>query len=277
MADPKAANRTPPRAVLKPPEVQRVRYQRNLIKTAVCELRFPTLLELEARPPVQFQKKLRKAYPFYQSQIIDLSGGDEVAREHRYLFRSKDQHWTVSVKSFALSIETSKYLDFEDFFSRFKQVFASATGMIDADFFTRIGLRYINTIPLQDGIVEGWVRAELVAPLTSGVLGEATKFAGIIQGEMENGHYSIRHGMKDDPERALSNDNITRHEEAAKRGPMTSQVTRTYQLDFDYYSENVEMDAVESYIEQFNRTNFALFNWCIGDKARKLLGEERLK
>jgi len=279
MAERKPADVTPPRAVLKPPAVKRVRYQKNFIKTAVCELRFPTLLELESRPPIIFQKKIRRNYPFYEPQIVELTAGDETSREHRYLFRSKDQHWTVSVKSFALGIETSKYIDFEDFFSRFKEIFASAKSMIDADFFTRIGLRYINTIPLQDDVVDGWVRPELIAPLTADVLGEANRYLSIIQGEMDEGHFSLRHGMRDETQRTLSDEDITRHEADAGKKPASAMqpVTRSYQLDFDYYNENVESDAVESCIRRFNDINFALFTWCLGEKAIKLLGEGRPK
>lgn len=279
MPEPKAPDASPPNAVLSPPAVKRVRYQKNFIKTAVCELRFPTLLELESRPPIGFQKKIRKHYPFYEPQIVELTAGDETSREHRYLFRSKDQHWTISVKSFALTIETSKYVDFEDFFGRFKEMFSGAKSMIDADFFTRIGLRYINTIPLQDGTVEGWIRPELIAPLTTGVLGEAKRYLAIIQGEMEDGHFSLRHGMRDESQRALRDEDVTRHESDAgkKTSANVQPATRSYQLDFDYYSENVELEEVESCIKRFNDTNFGLFSWCLGEKAKKLLGEGRIK
>ena len=259
----------PTPVLLNPPPVTRVRYKRNFIKTAVCELRFPTLLELEARPPREFQRKIRKQYPFYEAQIIDMSGGDEVGREHRYLFRDKNQHWTVSVKSFALGIETSSYTDFEDFFKRFKQILGSARAMIDADFFTRVGLRYINHVPIEDGKVDGWIRGELIAPLTSGVFGDADKFVGFIQGNMDGGQYTIRHGLRD-----------VAHDRGKKTEPTTATApvnARDYQLDFDYFSENVEFDNVESLVEKFNATNFALFSWCLGEKAQKLLGEGKKK
>lgn len=256
--------------VLKPPAVKRVRYKRNFIKTAVCELRFPVLLELEARPPREFQSKIRRAYPFYEPQIVDPMGpADEVAREHRYLFRSKDRHWTVSVKSFAFAIETSKYIDFEDFFARFKEIFGHAKGIIDADFFTRVGLRYINLVPIEDGNLDGWIRPDLIAPLTGGVLGEIKKAAAVVQGAMENGEYSIRHGLRTDPS-TLGKGDAT----PAVEMPATSQ---HYQLDFDYYAENVELTDVESLIQKFNETNFAVFHWCLGEKALKLLGEGKAK
>lgn len=247
-----------PGRFLNPPSVPAVRYQRNFIKTAVCELRFPTLLELEAKPPHKFQAKIRKNYPFYEPQVIEQVGGPhELARELRYLFRSKDQQWTITVKSFSLAVETSKYLDFEDFFGRFTQVLASAKDMIDADFLTRVGLRYINLVPIEDGNLEGWIRSDLILPITGGVLGAPTKFSSLLQGPMEHGQYSVRHGLK---------------EEEPNKSPM-----KRYLLDFDYFSENVELDAVESRIKEFNNTNFALFSWCLGDKAKRLLGEGKPK
>lgn len=184
------------------------------------------------------------------------------------------------MKSFALGIETSKYMDFEDFFARFKEIFASAKSMIDADFFTRISLRYINTIPLQDGVVEGWVRPELVAPLTTGVLGEATRYASIIQGEMEDGHFSLRHGMRDETQRTLSDDDITRHEADAGRKTTTTvqSVTRSYQLDFDYYSENVELEAVEScgrLEDRFRRRRVRRFR--LGHRASGAIGAPQVR
>ena len=52
------------------PNVDRTRFEKNFIKTAVCELRFPALLEFETKPPVQLQKELRKDFPNYQRQEI---------------------------------------------------------------------------------------------------------------------------------------------------------------------------------------------------------------
>ena len=108
------------KALLSVPKVNSLKYERNFITTTVCEFRFPTLLELETNPPTEFQKKIRKDYPFYEPQIIEAGGSEKLTRESRYLFRSKDQNWTVSLRSFSLSLETSKYQDFEEFYSRLK-------------------------------------------------------------------------------------------------------------------------------------------------------------
>jgi len=241
---------------LNPPRVPSVRYKRNFIKTAVCELRFPTILELDRRPPSEFQAKIRKIYPFYEGQLLEqagMGGSEEILKERRYLFRSKDQRWTVTVRNFSIALETSSYVDFGDFFSRFKQILNNAKELIDADFFTRIGLRYINLVPIEDDNLDGWINPDLIRPAIGGVLGKPDKFNSAIHGTLENGQFLMKHGLQ--------------QEQGAG-----ANAQKKYLLDFDYASENVEMAAVESRIQSFNEMNFSLFTWCLGEKAKKLLG-----
>lgn len=243
--------------VLSPPTVASVKYDRNFIKTAVCELRFPTLLELETKPPTAFQAKVRKSYPFFEKQVVEQVGAEAMTREQHYLFRSKDKNWTVVVKSSSLALETSKYIDFQDFLDRFTEVMNYARAMIDSDFFTRVGLRYMNAIPMQGGNPEGWIRPELIRPIAGGVLGATKVSRALVQGFLENGEYSMRHGF------------VTG--EAGKGEPPS------YTLDFDYFKEGVEFGEVIPLLKQFNETNFSLFIWCLDDKAKKVLGEGKAK
>lgn len=245
---------------LNPPPVNPVRYQRNFITNAVCELRFPTLLELETRAPKDFQAKIRKLYPFYENQFIEPIGAPEGASyEQRYLFRSKDKNWTVSVSSSTISIETSHYSEFDEFFGRLSSLLESAREMIDSDFFTRVGLRYINSIPVSDESPDGWINSDLILPLTSGIFGAVQSSATIIQGNLKDGQYSMRHGLK--------SNNIE-----VEKGDLLQ-----YALDFDYYKENVEFTEVLQLVKAFNETNFAFFSWCLGKKAKLILGEGKPK
>jgi len=189
-----------------------------------------------------------------------MGAGEEALKEHRYIFRSMDKQWTVSVKSFALSLETSKYTDFEDFFSRLMIVLKSAEPLIDADFYTRVGLRYINRVPVgDDGDPRGWINGDLIGPFENNVLGSVSKYASLVSGSLENGNYTMRHGIGED-------------EAAAAKGNK-----REYTLDFDYYRETVEASKVSESLKEFNRTNFNFFNWCLGPKARAVLGDGKPK
>ncbi|MBI3915960.1 MAG: TIGR04255 family protein [Betaproteobacteria bacterium] len=244
-----------PKRHLNPPAVPSVRYKSNFIKTAVCELRFPTILELDRRAPSEFQTKIRKLYPFYEAAVIEQVGAgapEEILKERRYLFRSKDKRWTVTLKNFSIALETSQYVDFGDFFSRLTQILASAKDLVDADFYTRIGLRYINVVPIEDGNLDGWINRDLIGPAVNGVLGTPDKFQSFIRGSIENGLFLIKHGLQDQTA-----------DSAAPKG---------YLLDFDYASENVEHAAVEARIKAFNQMNFSLFSWCLGEKAKNKLG-----
>ncbi|MBA2591801.1 MAG: hypothetical protein H0U97_05865 [Gammaproteobacteria bacterium] len=55
----------PPAKPLNVPRADAARFSKNLIRLAVCELRFPTLFELEAERPLEFNKAVRKEYPLH--------------------------------------------------------------------------------------------------------------------------------------------------------------------------------------------------------------------
>ena len=237
------------------PDIQEVEFERNFIKTTVCELRFPTLLEFETKPPVQLQKALRKDYPHYEpAQGVSVSPA-VVDRETRYLFKSRKKDWTVSFKASAIALETSRYTNFEEFSQRLENLFAKSRSLLDTDFFTRIGLRYIDEIPIEDGELDGWVRDDLVAPLTQGVYGTAERFLQEVRGFTAIGRYTFRHGMVGSAQ----------------------EKHKVYSLDFDFYEENVPFDSVLSMVSQFNQQSFRFFSWAIGPKARSRLGKATAK
>ena len=243
--------------MLSVPQMDAVTYERNFIKTAVCEIRFPTLLELETKEPTAFQKAIRKEYPFYDAQQGFDVGDDGAAgnREtRRYLFRSKDQKWTVALRSFSLALDTTKYKDFEDFEDRVKYVLDRSRDIIDADFFTRVGLRYINNIPIDEDDLSGLISPQLVSNVTEGVFGTVEEYRGIVQGYTDVGQYSFRHGI-------------------LKKAANKENPTKVYVLDFDFFDENVDFDDVLKKLRSFHDLNFSFFRWCLGDKAVAALGK----
>ena len=235
---------------LNPPKVTSVRYAHNFIKTAVCELRFPVQLDLESKPPSNFYKKIRKNYPHFETQIVS-TGHPEDNGEHRYLISSKQRDWTINLRAMSFAVETSKYKDFEDFFGKFNGLLSKASDLIDSDFFTRVGLRYINVINIPDTKPDGWIRPELIGALSSGVLGDVKTKVSVVQGALENGgEYVLRQKMQPDSSGGLE-----------------------YYLDYDYFKNDVEFKELEGLIRYFHDLNFSFFYWCLGEKAIKYLGE----
>ena len=232
------------------PRVPSVRYQRNFIQGCVCELRFPSILELENKPPEGLQKRLRKKYPLYeQKDAVDIGPPGDVKRHPTYVFRTKDRKWAISLRSSSISLETTAYTDFNEFTNRLLTILKESSSLLDTDFFTRVGLRYINRVPVKDGKLKGWINDSLVLPLTSGIFGNRNNHISQAQGSTEFGAYQFRHWLESQEGKTLG-----------------------YYLDYDYSAENVLVKDTIQLLSDFSQLNFSFFSWSLGQKALDWLG-----
>ena len=217
----------------------------NFIRTAVCEVRFPTLFELEdERPPAAFARALRKEYPTYGTgQRVNVSAA-AVAKTNTHVFKSRNGIWTVNLTSHTLSLETSRYDSFVDFEARICLLIEACSTFIDSDFFTRLGLRYVNALPYDRAKIAEWINPSLADTLASGVYGEVSEFAQAIRGSTEVGGYYFQHGIGADG------------------------TERTYGLDFDFYAENVQVMDATSVVKSLHKRQFEMFMWTLGEKAK---------
>ncbi len=246
----------PPTKPLNVPRVGAAHFSKNFIRLAVCELRFPTLFELEAeRPPLGFSKALRKEYPSHDLlKNVNLNPG-VLAQSNSHAFRSKKGRWTVTLRAAAVSLETSNYDSFSEFEERLGFVLKAAEGTIDSDFFTRVGLRYINAVPFVPSEISQWVNPALVSPLSNGTFGDVEEHWQRVRGPTTVGGYSFQHGLSTD----------------SKAGE------REYVLDFDFYCEDVTISETLGIVRQLHEQEFAMFAWSLGDKAKEHLGPSTLK
>ena len=242
---------TDSKLVLTLPDSEPVQYEKNFIKSAVCELRFPTLLKYEKEPPVQLQSEIRKEYPLYEAQQSLNVSTVTMGKEQRYLFRSRKKDWLVSFKADSLALEANAYTGFSDFAKRFEWILSKSKRLLDTDFFTRVGLRYVNEIPIEDKNLDGWINPDLIVPVVKGVYGTVLHFVQEVRGHTTNGNYTFRHG-------SLSTE-------------QSDQVT--YSLDFDFYKEDVPFDSVLPLISDFNVQAFRFFGWATGHKIVKRMGK----
>lgn len=233
------------------PHAESVRYERNFITQAVCEFRFPTLLELEEKKPVKLQANLRKEYPEYISKMtVTVAPG--APPDVFYAFASANRKWLVSLKAHSASLETTSYTEFSDFYSRLERLLSAALPVIDTDFFTRVGLRYVNTLPIGSADnFAAWVNPDLMVPLVKGVYGSITQASGEVRGFTSVGQYSFRHGI--------------------------SEGKQEYTLDFDFFKEGVPVKDALGLVREFNALNYSFFHYCLGPKALEYLGAGKPK
>ena len=198
---------------------------------------------------------LRKEYPNY-SQLTGLSvnaNGLEKSRGHS--FRSKGDRWVVNLRASTISLETSFYDAFSDFEDRLKSILSAAQKIIDTEYFTRIGLRYINSVPFKRQELGSWVNPVLVGPLAQGIYGDAEEHSQRVSGRTECGGFLFTHG-------------ITQNSEGAHAD---------YLLDFDFFQEDVAVKDSMEVVKRLHTAEFSMFMWSLAEKAKNELGQSTIK
>jgi uncharacterized protein (TIGR04255 family) len=176
----------------------------------------------------------------------------------QHTFKSKKGDWQVSASSLSIRLESLKYDNFEVFAQRLEQLIEWTATFRDSDFFTRVGLRYINLVPISEGSVQGWVNDALVAPLIAGRFGTPDRYIQEVGGFAAPGRYLFRHGL------------VPEGSGASKGAPI-------YLFDFDFYEETVEAERVVKLVQALHQQSFAFFMWAIGPKAVTAMGSSTPK
>ena len=232
------------------------KFKRNFLKQAVCELRFPTLMELAGpKPPTSLVTALRKEYPHLElSNEVTLNMGAQTGADNVHIFRSSKATWSVTLKQNAIALETTKYTEYAEMRERLLKVIAAAKQIIDSDFFTRVGLRYVNVVETSgtEGL-ETWVNSALVGPIVGGKSFKGvTELAGKFHLATEDGGCLLQHGL--------------RH-----KTPLKPEELPDYVLDIDSYRTDVKVEDAMSALDIMHSQSFSLFDWSLGDKARAYL------
>lgn len=229
------------------------RYKRHFLKQAVCELRFPTLMELgEQRPPSSFVKALRKEYPILEMNnefTVGIGPGNS-SSSNIHILRSTKGGWSISLKENALSIETTAYSGFDNFRERVLHVVDAAEKIIDSDFFTRIGLRYINILKSDDEEITNWINPSLTGPITSELFVGINDFGGRMQLVSDDGGCLFQHGIQ------------------FNRPKSDTPAKPDYLLDIDTYRSEVVLSDTAEAINVMHRQAFELFDWSLSEKGR---------
>lgn len=237
--------------------VEPVEFGRNFLKQVVCELRFPTLLEVEPPALARFQRATRKVLPWYDalaSANVSVAGGSaqsRVVQQHR--FQTKQRNWAVLLTPDRLVFDTSRYTAFSGLAALLEDVLPAAVDVIDTPFFTRLGLRYVNAVPVvneRGAPLTDAINADLVGALAAGVFGEVSHYVQEVQGKLSRGNYLFRHGL---PSGEAGRDRLE------------------YMIDFDFFDEAIEIAEVIPRLREFNDHAFSFFMWALGEKTRAQL------
>jgi uncharacterized protein (TIGR04255 family) len=234
-------------------------YARNYTKTVVCELRFPTLVEINPQAFKSAAHRLRRRFPNLQQVTnVGLYGpGQPASSELHQQLRTRDGDTALTIRNSALSLETQRYRSFETFRDDVAMILDACTEIIDADYFTRVGLRYINHIPLKHlASLDGWINPQLRGSLEHGHFGRIRQHITEVRGFARlRGEYTFRFGLP----------------------PAEERDGAIYLLDIDFSMLSVDIPEMMGLLDGFRAEATSLFEWAIGDQARTVMEDSSLR
>lgn len=161
---------------------ERCRYRNHQLAEVICQFRFPEILAISAKPPVDFQEAIRADFPQYSKRLetpapklTGTPGNLTVQKQEsvvNHQFVSRDGKWRINLTGTFISLSCSSYTGWEDFASRLDNPLASFIRIYKPAYFERVGMRYLNFISRKKLDLEGVPFRELIAPCYLGPLGE---------------------------------------------------------------------------------------------------------
>ena len=145
---------------------QKIQYEKSQIVEVICQLRFPTILSIGSRDPVDFQELVRQNLPRYVQKTE--KQGEQSVKTHSFL--SAGGEYKLSLTTAFIALSTRRYTNWRDFAGCLDEPLGHFISVYRPAYFERIGLRYINGISRENLGLEDVRWSELVAPQYLGVL-----------------------------------------------------------------------------------------------------------
>ena len=257
------------------PETPRMIYGKKPSEEVILQLRFPTILRVDAEPPASFQEVIRNEYPNFQEksqaglppgfppQISRLLGGGfTFGIAKAYEFISSDKLWTVHLDRDSLTLTTRDYTRWEEFKKRFGLPFKALCEVYRPLHFSRIGLRYRDVIDRDKlGLAESpWsellnhhVAAELASSEISSLIQQAAHQV-VIRDPNGKMQVFLQHGL-------------------SQPNPESQNC---YFIDGDFSVDTeTGIDDAQVAFDAFNSEARRLFRWCISKKLHDALDPQR--
>ena len=160
----------------------RYQYVRSPLVEVICQLRFPAILSIGAKAPVDFQEAIRHEFPrFTKAQerpaprMTMVDGAPKLVQPEpitNYNFISEDGLWKLNLTQNFIALSTLRYQRWEDFAQRLDRPLAQFIQIYHPTFFERVGLRYVNAFSRRALGLEGTPWSDLIQPAFLGVMAE---------------------------------------------------------------------------------------------------------
>ena len=146
-------------------------YEKQQLIETICQLRFPTILSIDAKEPADFQDLIRADFPQYSCQMDSVPGPDgkpQQVRNHNFI--TADGGYKISLTKDFIALSTMRYTGWEDFARMLDQPLGQFIQVYKPAYFSRIGLRYLNGFSRDKLGLTGRRWNDLLQPQVLGIL-----------------------------------------------------------------------------------------------------------
>ena len=246
-------------------------YEKQQLIETICQLRFPTILSIDAKEPADFQDTIRAAFPRYVCQMDPVTGPDGKQQQVRnHTFITEDGTYKISLTKDFIALSTMRYTDWERFARMLDEPLGQFIRVYKPAYFSRIGLRYLNAFSREKLELTDHRWNDLLQPQVLGILDDD----GIDESEVVKCSIDVerrldgRFGMK----MHAGPGNIRRTTRTGA-GLQTVQEKETrFILDIDVYANgNTALGAAAETMEQLHTYADRAFSDAITDTMHEAL------
>jgi len=147
--------------------MKKKKYKKNFLSNVIFKLDFPTLLDNYTERIGEFQKLIKSEFPILEEKIgviieQQFKRAEQIESKSKealgYMFFNKTKKRIVSFEFNNIIVEFKEYTNFEDYLKIIDLVITSLFKRFPSIVSTRLGLRYINHINLDEEHPFIWIQ-----------------------------------------------------------------------------------------------------------------------
>ena len=238
---------------------QTIKYKRNFLSNVIIKIDYPTITRFSDSRPDDIINPLKQKYSFHQTRQvvgqINIKTGARIETSIPvWSFQSQDSTINIELTQNALIFNCTKYISFETL----QKYVIEVTSLLDKDIslISRLGLRYINQIDLDEANPTEWkqyINDSLIAPIEDWCACSKNKLTRMMS------------------QIVINEDDFSLNFNYGIYNPIFPNIVlqKQYILDYDCYGKNIEFKDLSLFLDKYNARISLAFEQSIKDSLRE--------
>lgn len=241
-----------------------IKYKNNFLTNVVVQINFAPIKRFFESVPSDIIDILKEDYIFHQGQPVSevqvnmLTGARIETAIPVWEFKSKDNTLIIQLTQNLLKFDFTKYKTFEDLLLHIKKVTSLLEN--DLELISRLGLRYINQIDLEESQPTNWENY-----IDDSLICQIDKWCNSSRNKIARAMNQI----------VLNEDDYTLAFNYGIYNPIfpNTVMQKQFILDYDCYGKNIEFTNLYNSLISFNFAITTAFEKSIKDGLREKMGK----